>query len=245
MTDFFNQVFYLPIYNLLIWLYSVLGADLGLAIIVLTIIVRLLIFPLSKKQITSQKEMQELQPKIKEINEKYKDDREQKAKETMALYKEHKINPAAGCLPLIVMLVLFFAMYRVIFNLAREHSFIVVKEDLYSFVPAIDQINNMTLNFLDLGVPNYFLAIIAAIASYYQIAMMQKKSAQKESEEKVEDKKESKQPDFGQVMQKQMLVIIPAMTLFIGVIFPAGLTLYWFTSTLFLIGQQWMIMRTT
>jgi len=248
MTNLFTILFYQPIYNGLIALYGFLWNDLAIAIITLTILIKFILLPLSRKQITSQKELQEVQPKIKEIQEEYKGDREKIAKETMALYKEHGINPAAGCLPLIAMVILFFAIYRVIFNLSGEQNFTPKADDLYSFVPHIDKVGDVGLGFLPLGEPHYVLAVITAIASYIQIVMMQKKSKkdkdeEKEKPKKKEDTKNGVDPDFAQVMQKQMLYIIPAMTLFIGFTFPAGLTLYWLTSTVFTIAQQWFITK--
>ncbi len=247
----FNELFYQPIYNALIALYHFLWNDFAIAIIALTVLIKFALLPLSRKQIDSQKKIQEVQPKIKELQEKNKGDKEKIAKETMALYKEHGINPAAGCLPLIVMIVLFFAMYRVIFNLSGEQEFMPKAEDLYSITPQIESIKEVGLGFLELGEVNYFLAVITAILTYIQIAMMQKKGKNGEEVDKEKDvPKEKKKsaggfgdPDFAQTMQKQMLFIIPAMTLFIGFTFPAGLTLYWFTSTLFTVVQQWFVMK--
>jgi len=249
----FHEIFYQPIYNALIALYHFLWNDFAIAIIALTVLIKFALLPLSRKQINSQKKIQEVQPKIKELQEKNKGDKEKIAKETMALYKEHGINPAAGCLPLIVMIVLFFAMYRVIFNLSGEQGFTPKAEDLYNITPQIESIKEIGLGFLELGEANYFLAIITAALTYIQIAMMQKKTKQDKvvaqedmPKEKGKEKKSSGgfgDPDFAQVMQKQMLFIIPAMTLFIGFTFPAGLTLYWFTSTLFTVVQQWFVMR--
>jgi YidC/Oxa1 family membrane protein insertase len=251
----FHDIFYQPIYNILIVLYHFLWNDFAIAIIVLTVLVKFALLPLSRKQINSQKKMQELQPKIKDLQEKHKGDKEVLAKKTMSLYKENDINPAAGCLPLIVMIVLFFAMYRVIFNLSGEQDFIPKAEDLYSFVPQIDRISEIGLGFLELGKVNIPLAIITAAMTYIQIAMMQKKNqesnnslkkGEEEKQVKAVEKKGPKSltdPDFAQTLQKQMLYIIPAMTLFIGFTFPAGLTLYWFTSTLFTVVQQWFVMK--
>lgn len=252
--DIFNTLFYKPIYNALIFLYENIGTDLGISIIVLTVLIKVALLGLSKKQISSQKEMQEIQPKIKELQKKYKKDKERLAKETMALYKEHKINPVAGCLPLIVQMVIFITLYRVIINLAGRDEFRVIKEDLYSFVPYVEKIHDVFLPGIinmNLASPSYFLAIVTAIAQYYQIRMMQERRAANKSETQEVEKKVKKDgdkpdmADFATIMQKQMLVIIPVMTLVIGFTFPAGLTLYWLTSTLFMIGQQYVIMKGT
>ncbi len=239
--EFFNAIIYQPIYNLLIFLYSILGNDLGLAIIALTVIIKLLFIPLSKKQITSQKELQKVQPKIKELQVKYKNDKETQSKEMMKLYKEHKINPAAGCLPLIIQMVVFITMYRIIRNLTQVDDFQVHLESLYSFVSHSENVGRMFLGFLDLSkTKNYFLAIVTAAFQYYQIKMMQQKN---EKTKTVAEPKKDGSPDMAAMMSKQMLIVIPMMTLFMGIQFPAGLALYWLTSTLFTIAQQWVVMN--
>ncbi len=241
-------LFYQPIYNALFGLYNIFG-DFGIAIIVMTLLIKAALIPLSRKQIESQKEMQELQPKIKELQKKYKNDKEQLSKKTMALYKEHKVNPAAGCLPLIIQMVIFITMYRVIINLTVDGALEIHNEYLYSFISAPETVNAFFLGFMDLTVPSIPLAIITAAAQFYQLKMMQAKTAkaQKEKDAKAvttkDKKKDSGTPDFATVMQKQMLFIVPIMTLFIGIKFPSGLALYWLTSTLFMIAQQWFIMH--
>ena len=231
---------YQPIYNVLVGLYNIVG-DFGIATIIMTIAFKSLLIPLSRKQIESQKEMQELQPKIKKLQKKYKDDKEQLSKKTMALYKEHKVNPAAGCLPLIIQMVVFLTMYRVIISISKGGVLAVQADQLYSFIPAPEVVNGLFLGVMQLSEPNVILAGITAVAQFYQLKMMQTKNTkEKESEE---NKKNTKEPDFASIMQKQMLYIVPIMTLFIGLKFPSGLAIYWLTSTMFMIAQQWLIMR--
>ena len=103
----FHNFVYQPFYNILVFLYNVIpGQDFGIAIIVMTIALRLALMPLYSKQVRSQKQMQELQPKIKELQKEHKNDKEKQTKELMAFYKKHKVNPFAGCLPLVVQLVI-------------------------------------------------------------------------------------------------------------------------------------------
>ena len=231
---------YQPIYNILVGLYNIVG-DFGIATIIMTIAFKSLLIPLSRKQIESQKEMQELQPKIKKLQKKYKDDKEQLSKKTMALYKEHKVNPAAGCLPLIIQMIVFLTMYRVIISISKGGALAVQADKLYSFIPAPESINGLFLGIMQLSEPNIILAGITAVAQFYQLKMMQTKNAkEKESKEK---EKSTKEPDFASIMQKQMLYIVPIMTLFIGLKFPSGLAIYWLTSTVFMIAQQWLIMH--
>ncbi len=233
---------YQPIYNILIGLYNIFG-DFGIAIIVMTLLIKAALIPLSRKQIESQKEMTELQPKIKDLQKKYKGDKEQLSKKTMALYKEHKVNPAAGCLPLIIQMIIFITMYRVINNLAEGGTLTIHADQLYSFVSEPETINGFFLGIMNLAEPSIILAVVTAAAQFYQLKMMQIKNAKKTDLVKKDDKKDSSEPDFASIMQKQMLFIVPIMTLFIGMKFPSGLALYWLTSTLFMIAQQWYIMH--
>lgn len=232
---------YQPIYNALILLYSLFG-DFGIAIILLTLLIKFALIPLSRKQIESQKEMQELQPKIKELQKKFKDNKEELSKKTMALYREHKVNPAAGCLPLIIQMIVFITMYRVLINLSVDHILAIHPEQLYSFVSTPAELNKFFLGFMNIAEPFAILAVITAAAQFYQLKMMQNK--QNATIKKETDKKDtSSEPDFATIMQKQMLFIVPIMTLFIGLKFPSGLTIYWLTSTLFMIAQQWLVMH--
>ena len=251
MKEFFGIVVYEPMYNALIFLYSVLWSDLGIAIVALTIIIKVSLLGMSKKQISSQKEMQEIQPLIKKIQAKYKNNKEELAKKTMELYKEHKINPAAGCLPLIIQMVVFITLYRVFLNLLQNDGARVRENLLYSIVPHVNHVNDTAFGFLNLTNPSPVLAVVTAVAQYFQIKMMQntKKDTTEENKKAKTIKELSKKgqtpsvEDFSTIMSKQMRIFIPIMTLVVGFSFPAGLTLYWFVSTVFMIIQQWFIMK--
>lgn len=245
----FNEFVYRPIYNLLIFIYNFLPLyDFGIAIILVTVIIKLLLIPLSRKQIESQKKMQELQPKIKEIQEKHKNDKEKQSRALMEFYKENKANPFSGCLPMIFQLVFLIAIYRVLFNISQD-GLRVNGADLYAFISNPGQINHLFLGLIDLSsivdfknysaanIAHIILVIMAAGAQYVQTKMLMAKT-KKLKNDKVDDKKDNKEQDFAQIMSKQMLYLAPVMTLFIGVKFPAGLALYWLVSTLFMIAQQ-------
>jgi len=253
ISNFFHAIVYDPLYNMLIGLYDTVSfADFGIAIILTTIILKLFLIPLSRKQIESQKGLQEIQPKIKELQKKHKDDKEKQAKEIMALYKKEKINPLGGCLPLIIQLVFFIAIYRILIDVSGA-EFVVNADLLYPFVSNPGKVETDFLGIIDLTQPNIVLAVITAAAQYWQMKMMMKnreketKKKEIKEEKALKDKstKENKKPepaDFAQMMNTQMLYIFPVLTLFIGVTFGAGLILYWLTSTLFMIAQQWYIM---
>ena len=111
------DVFFLPLFNLLIASYRLIFSDFALAIIVFTIVIRTLLAPLFVRQIQSQKEMQRMAPLIREVNRKHKGNRTKIAEETQALYREHGVNPAAGCLPVLLQLPLLFALYQALIRL--------------------------------------------------------------------------------------------------------------------------------
>lgn len=246
MSFLFNEIVYRPLYNLLIFVYNVFPfGDFGVAIIVVTILLKFVLIPLSKKQIESQKKMQEMQPKIKEIQEKYKNDKEKQSRALMDFYKQNKTNPFSGCLPVIFQLIFLIAIYRVLFNIS-ENGLVVDPKELYSFISNPGQINQLFLGIIDLVkiidfknitisvVPQFLLIVAAAFAQYIQMKMLMapKQEVKKENENK------NSAPDMAQMMSKQMMYLGPFLTLFIGIKFAAGLSLYWLVSTLFAIIQQ-------
>jgi len=248
MSFLFNELIYQPIYNLLVLIYNIIpGHDFGIAIIIVTIFVKLLLIPFSRKQIESQKKMQELQPKIKEVQQKYKNDKEKQSRAMMELYKENKANPFSGCLPMILQLVFLIAIYRVLFNISKDGA---AAEGIYPFIHNPGIVKHMFLGFLDLSVPanihefsifniiRLLLVVAAAAAQFFQTKMLMAKSTKAKS---VKDDK--KDPDFSQAMSQQMLYLAPVMTLLIGLRFPSGLALYWLVSTLFMIFQQGYLQR--
>lgn len=238
MGDFFHAAIYQPVYNVLVFFYNVVpGHDFGIAIILTTLFIKTLFIPLSKKQIESQKKMQEIQPQLKELQKKYKDDKEKQTKAIMELYKENKTNPFSGCLPLIVQLIVLIAIYRVIINIS-EAGFIINSADLYAFIQNPGAINHLFLGFMDLTKPNYVVGFLSALAQYYQTKMLMQSQKTTTTPEK-----NSNEPDFATIMNKQMLYLGPGITFFIGVTFPAALALYWLFSTLFMIFQQMVIFK--
>lgn len=237
MLALFHAIIYQPLYNLLILLYNIVpGKDFGISIILITVFLRTILIPLYKKQIESQKKLQELQPKIKALQEKTKGKKEEQTKQLMELYKEHKTNPFSGCLPLIIQLIFLIAIYRVLIAISGN-GLSVDQSQLYSFVANPGKINQFFIFLVDLTKPSIVIAAMAAIAQYFQTKMLM-------ASQPVPEKKDaSSGPDMAQMMSKQMLYLGPFLTLFIGIKFPAGLSLYWLTSTLFMLVQQIMIQK--
>lgn len=229
MIQLFNQFFYEPIFNLVIWLYNAIpGENLGLAIIALTIIIKLILLPLSQKSIKSQKALQEIQPKIDELKTKYKNNKEEMGRAMMNLYKEHKVNPFSSCLPLLIQLPFLLAVFRVFKDGVEDNLSLV-----YSFIQTPESIHNMWLG-MDLSQPSTVLAVLAGGAQFWQAKMMMAKKPELKT-------KGSKDENIAAVMSKQMVYVMPVITIFIGLSLPGGLTLYWFLITILTALQQVVI----
>lgn len=229
----FQTFFYQPILNLVVFLYNVVpGNDLGIAIILLTIIIKVILLPLSKKSLTSQKALQDLQPKVNAIKKKYADKKEEMGKAIMALYKENKVNPFSSCLPLLIQLPFLFAVFRVFRDGFGNGNLDLV----YSFIERPEAINSIAFGFLNLSVRSIPLAILAGLAQFWQAKMMMAKKPAVKSPG-------AKDEDMMAMMNKQMIYFMPALTVFISLSFPAGLALYWFITTLLTGLQQLYVFK--
>ena len=226
----FNAVLYQPLFNVLVLLYNYIpGNDFGIAIIILTIFIRILFYSLNTKSIKSQKALSDIQPKIKEIQEKYKQDKEKQTKELMELYKKEKINPFSGCLPLLVQLPVLIALYRVFWRGFQPEQMVF----LYSFVPRPEVFATTFLGIINLANPNVIIAVLAGIFQFFQTKM---------STPKLERNKKRDSSLSGQ-MQKQMLYFMPIFTVLILFKLPSAIGVYWITTTLFTILQQYFILK--
>jgi len=234
LINIFNTVLYQPLFNALILLYEYLpGRDFGIAVIVLTVVIRLVLYPLMAQSIKSQKALSELQPKIQEIQQKYKDNREQQSKEMMGLYQKEKINPFGGCLPLLIQLPILIALYRVFWQGLQPEAMSL----LYNFVPNPGTINPTFLGLVNLGEASLASAVLAGIVQFFQSKMMIPKTKK--------PKLGDKTSQFSDMMQKQMLYFFPIFTVFILWRLPAAIALYWVVTALFSIGQQYLIFKKT
>jgi YidC/Oxa1 family membrane protein insertase len=229
----FNTILYQPLFNALVLIYQYLpGHDFGVAVIILTIIIRIIFYPLMVKSIKSQKVMSELQPKIQEIQQKYKNDKEKQAREMMALYQKEKFNPFGGCLPLLIQLPILIALYRVFWRGLQPGAMSM----LYSFVPNPGVINPTFLGLINLGEPNIFLAVIAGIIQFFQTKMLSPKKPKA-------SQKKDQMGQFSELMQKQMLYFFPIFAVVILSRLPSAVGLYWIVTALFSILQQYLIFK--
>jgi len=238
LGQIFNTVLYRPIYNLLILFYNIVpGHDIGLTIILLTIVIKLILYPFSLQSIKAQKEMKEIQPKLAELQKKYKNNKEELARATMELYKKEKISPLSGCLPLLVQLPFLIAVFQVFRNGLNSEGFSL----LYPFIHNPGSLNPRMFNlaFFDLSKPVWLFAIIAGLAQFWQTKMLETKAPPKEIAKKEGARDESTMA----IMNKQMMYLMPGVTVFIGLTLPGGLTLYWLLSTLLMVAQQYYFFR--
>jgi len=232
MENIFTTIFYQPILNLLVFLYNNLSfQDLGIAIILLTVVIKAVLWPFGKQAIKSQKSLQELQPKIDALKKQYGDDKVGLSRATMDLYKESKINPLSSCLPLLIQLPFLFAVFRV-FQDGLNNKLDLV----YSFIYKPDVIHSVFLGFLDLSKPSIYLAVLAGLAQFWQAKMMSTRKP-------VANTSGSKDESMTAIMNKQMLYFMPVITIFIGASLPGGLTLYWLVITLLTALQQVVIFK--
>jgi YidC/Oxa1 family membrane protein insertase len=229
ISSLFHSVLYQPIFNIFVFLYNYLGHDVGVVILLLTILVRLILYPLTNSSIKAQRSLQELQPKMDALKKQYAADKTKQTQEIMALYKNNKVNPFTSCLPMLVQLPILIALYMVLRDGLASAN---LTSALYSFVANPGTINPVSLGFFNMAKPNFILAILAGLAQFWQAKTMSRKSPPKEAGAG------SKDEAMMSMMNKQMLYFMPAMTVLIGLSLPAGLTLYWFFSTLLMALQQ-------
>lgn len=231
MIALYHAIFLEPVFNAFVALYNLVG-DAGIAIVLLTIAVRALIFPVTMQSIRSQKALQQLQPKLAALKEKHKGDRQALARATMELYKAEKVNPASSCLPLLVQLPIFLALYQALrIGLGNGGS-----EFLYGFVHNPGALDPRAFGIVDLNAKNYVLAALAGVSQYWQAAMLSRQKPPK----KVEGAKDEA---MMAMMNKQMLYVFPVMTAVIGASLPGGLVLYWLVTNLLTVLQQYVFLR--
>lgn len=211
------------------------GRDIGIAIILLTVLLKIVLWPFSLQSLKSQKAMSELQPKLKELQEKYKGKKEELAKATMQLYSKEKVSPFSSCLPLLIQFPFLIALYQVLRDGLASKGF----ELLYPFVANPGQIDPTIFGLLNLAAPNFILALLAGGAQYLQSKMLVTKSPPRS----VQGKEGSKDEDTMARMNKQMVYMMPAITVVISAGLPAGLALYWLVQSLLTVGQQALFFR--
>lgn len=229
--NLFHTFLYQPIFNLLVFLYNVLpGADVGFAIIALTVLIKLLLWPFMHTSLKSQKALQQIQPKIEELKTQFKDDKEALAKAMMELYQKEKVNPLSSCLPILIQLPVLIALYQVLLNGFGGDQM----SSLYPFIQNPGTISYTFLGFVDLSKANIYLAVLAGAFQFWQTKMLVGKQPPKQ----VRGSQGAKDESVLASMNTSMQYFMPVITVVIGASLPGGLTLYWVTVNVFSIIQQ-------
>jgi len=229
MRDLWNTFLYEPLYNALIFLTGVVPfGDAGIALITLTFIVKLVLFPLSQKSIIAQMRLRALEGEMSAIREKHKNDKEAQAKATMALYQREGVNPFSGCLPLLIQLPIVIALYFVFYKGLSPTGGV-----LYTFVHYPEHLNTLFLGFFDISEKSLILALIAAAAQYFQTALtLPPQTPRKPGVEA------SFAEELSKSMNMQMRYVLPFFVAFIAYTTSGAVALYWAASSIFTIGQE-------
>ena len=209
-----------PLIMFLVWIYGFVG-NYGVAIIILTLIIKIALWPLARKSYKSMERMRQLQPMIKKIQEKYKDDKQMASQETMRLYKTYKVNPAGGCMPLLLQIPVFIALYQGLLNAVElRHAPFISELPLIGYLPfGIDPTWLADLSAKD---PFYITPVIMGISMFIQQKMS---------------------PPMGDPTQAKVMMFMPIVFTILFAGFPSGLVLYWLVNNLFSLAQQYYTMR--
>lgn len=236
MMSFFHTVLYTPIYNLLMFLTDILpGQDIGMAVVMATLIVKVILMPLSFAALRTQRAIKAIEPEMKEIREKLKDDKENQAKEMFALYKKYGVNPFAGLLTLLIQLPIVISLYWV-FN--SKELLVVDAAILYSFVPAPLAISPLFLGVFAITSASITLALLAALTQFaygwYAIPVPERSTKKKGTD---------MQADFGRALALQMRFILPVFIGIAAYYTSVAIALYFITSNLVGVLQEFIVRR--
>ena len=230
VSEIFHTVVYTPLYNALIALLDIgPWVDMGVAVIVLTLIVKTAMYPLSLKAARTQRVMKDLEAPMKELREKYKDNREDQGRKLLELYRNNNVNPFSSFLVLFIQLPVILGLY---FVFLKGGLPTIDPTLLYSFVSLPD--NTVSMHFLgiiDLAAKNIPLAILAGISQHFQARLALPELAPKKENA-------SFQEDFARSLQLQMKYVLPFVIMFVAYVASSAVALYWITSNIFAIGQE-------
>ncbi|MDE2098795.1 MAG: membrane protein insertase YidC [Patescibacteria group bacterium] len=231
MSNLFNQILFLPLFNFLIVLYnSIAFHDLGLAVIILTIAIRIIIFPIFHRSLKHQRKLQKLGPHIKRIQEEHKNDKEKQAQAIMELYKEHGVNPFSQFYLLLIQFPILYALYRVVLAGINSSN---LKNFLYPSIVAPTAFSPYFLGIINLNGRSLLIAVIAGVVQYLQAATSIPKPPP--------GTKLSPTEEAG---RKALLFMVGFMFIFAYTL-PAAIGLYLITTTLFTLVQQVIVNKQT
>ncbi len=239
MQTLWNTIFYQPIYNALIFIINnITWGDVGFAIIILTVTVKFILFPLTKKSIKSQILMKRIEPDLKRIKKEFPDKQEQ-AKKTFELYKKFGVNPFSGCLVVLLQLPVIFALYYVFYK-----GLSLGTGPLYSFIEVPINLHTNFLGFFDVHSKSIILAVLAGVSQFIQgyLATPIKPKVEIVKNMTTPEPK-TFQEQLSDSMQMNIKYILPVFIAFIAYQISAAVALYWITSNIFTIAQEWYIRR--
>ena len=232
MIAFFKTIIYIPLYNILIFTLNIPWVDAGIATVILTVLVKVILYPLAKKSTIAQTKMKEKEGELSSIKEKYKDKQEQAIK-IMEFYRTNKINPFSSILTVIIQIPIIFSLYYIFFKSGLPS---VDTNLLYSFVKAPASVSMNFLGILDVSQKSIVLAFLAAITSFWQMHLASKPT---NNQDKPNSAKASLgKEDFSKMMAKQMKYTMPLIVFFISWKISAIVALYLFVSNLVGIAQD-------
>ncbi len=231
MSYLYHTIFFDPLYNLLITFFRVMPwADAGVVVILTTILVRLVLYPLSRKAVVTQLKMNEIAPELEAIKTKYKDKSEEQARKTLELYKEKNINPFSGIFMIIIQIPLVIALYQIFLHLPAVNP-----EFLYSFIQAPTEIKTAFLGLFDVSGKSIIIAFLAALSSFFQLYIS--------SRNQNVPKGDSFSDNLTRSMQSQMKYLFPVIMFFISYNVSGVVGLYFLTTNVFSAVQEMFIRR--
>ncbi len=229
MSELFNTLLLRPLYNLMVFIVEhVPYADIGVSVIILTIIVRLILFPLSKNALSTQVKMKKIQGPLKDLQEKHKDDKQKLALETMELYRKNNIKPFSGFFLLLLQLPVIIALYKVFISGGLPN---INTSLLYSFISAPEYVGTKFLNLFDITQKNVFISLLVTYSSYFQAKISFKSQAEGPQQEGFG-------ADLMKSMQIQMTYVFPIIMGFVAYGLGGIIGLYFLTGNIFTIFQQ-------
>lgn len=234
ISSVFHTLFYNPIYNSLVFLIDIIpGGDVGVAIVAVTVFVKLILFPISKKAVRTQMLIKKIEPELKKIKEQYANDRAKLAEKTMEIYRANNVNPFSSVLLILVQLPVIFALYWVFYKGGLPT---VDTSILYSFIPTPTEINIMFLNLLDVSGKSIIVAALAGITQYFQVKLSLPPLQKRTGNATFKD-------DLARSFHLQMRYVMPVFVFVFSYALSTAIALYWLTSNIFAIGQEIVIRK--
>lgn len=236
MKSIFTLILHKPLFNILLaFILFIPGNNLGVAVILLTLFIKLILSPFSYQALVAQVKNKKVQPLVDKIKKEHPEDKQLQAQKQLEIYQKLKVNPFSGCLPTIVQIVVVLALYSLLRN-----GFAIEPNMLYPFLSTPEVVNMHFLGVADINLPNGVLAVLAGLFQFIQVWLSPAFKQDKQKDIAIEQGLNPMD-----MMQKQMGVftkfLMPAMIVVFGFMFPAALVLYWITNTLFTIGQELVI----